>query len=104
MKKSFLISLMVLTLGLTNCTSYDFSRRIVQQGNLLPESKIQRLKTGMSKKDVAVLMGSSLLSPTFNNDRWDYAYTYRRGNQPTMVRNLQLHFRNDTLVRIEKRV
>lgn len=86
---------------LTQCTSYDFARRVAQQGNLLPKDKIDRLKVGMSKSDVAILMGTSLLSPTFNNDRWDYAYTWRKGNGSMEVRHVCLHFKNDRLTKIE---
>lgn len=91
-----------LTLPLINCASYDFSRRVVQQGNLLPQSKIERLKVGMSKDDVAILMGTSLLSPTFNNDRWDYAYTRKKGSSLVVVRHLSLYFNHGTLARIEQ--
>lgn len=90
-------------LTLTQCTSIDFARRVSQQGNLLPKAKIDRLKPGMSKNDVAILMGTSLLSPTFNNDRWDYAYTWRRGHGPMLIRTVSLYFANDTLRRIERR-
>lgn len=86
---------------LSSCISYDFSRRIVQQGNLLPQSKIERLRLGMSKNDVAILMGTSLLSPMFNNDRWDYAYTWRKGTGPIVMRNLSLYFSHNTLARME---
>lgn len=88
---------------LTQCVSYDFSRRISQQGNLLPQSKIERLKLGMSKNEVAILMGTSLLSPTFNHDRWDYAYTWRRGTGPLLVRSIALYFAHGALVRIEQK-
>ncbi|WP_058509782.1 outer membrane protein assembly factor BamE [Legionella steelei] len=91
----------ILSLTLTQCKSYDLSRRVVQQGNLLPKSRIDRLKVGMSKNDVAILMGTSLLSPTFNNDRWDYAYTWRRGHGAITMSSLSLYFRNNTLIRIE---
>jgi outer membrane protein assembly factor BamE len=97
---SILLSI-ALVLSLTNCNSYDFSRRVVQQGNLLPQAKIDRLKIGMSKNDVAILMGTSLLSPTFNNNRWDYAYSCRAGNGPLVVRHVSLYFANDRLTRIE---
>ncbi len=93
---------MAFILSLTNCASYDFSRRIVQQGNLLQQPVVDRLKAGMSKEDTATLLGNSLLSPTFNNDRWDYAYTWRRGSGPVEVRNLSLYFKQGTLVRIER--
>lgn len=93
----------LLALSLTQCISYDFSRRIVQQGNLIPQEKIERLKKGMSKDDAAILMGTSLLSPTFNNDRWDYAYTWRKGSGPMEIRNASLYFSQSRLVRIEQK-
>ena len=98
--KIILLSI-IAVLTLTHCTSYDFSRRIVQQGNLLPQEKIARLKIGMNKNDVAILMGTSLLSPMFNNNRWDYAYSWRRGSGSLLVRNLSLYFSHNTLTRIE---
>lgn len=93
--------LMAATLALTQCMSYDFARRTAQQGNLLPQTKIERLRIGMNKDDVAILMGTSLLSPSFNNDRWDYAYTWRRGNNASEAHHIALYFKNNTLVKIE---
>lgn len=98
--RTILISLS-LALSLTNCMSYDFARRVVQQGNLLSQEKLSRLKIGMSKNDASILMGTSLMSPMFDNDRWDYAFTQRKGNSATLVHNLTLYFSNDRLVRIE---
>lgn len=99
--KTLLISLS-LTLTLSNCMSYDFSRRVVQQGNLLSPDKINHLKIGMSKDDTAILMGTSLMSPTFNQDRWDYAYTWRKGSGPTAIKSLTLYFKQDRLSRVEQ--
>lgn len=103
-KKMRIISLVlciIIPLTLTQCVSYDFSRRITQQGNLLPMEKIERLKIGMSKDDVAILMGTSIISPTFNNDRWDYAYTWRRGSNALEIRHVSLYFSRGSLVHIE---
>ena len=72
--KIILISI-TLILSLTHCTSYDFSRRVFQQGNLLPHSKIEKLRIGMTKEDTAILMGSSLLNPPFEQNRWGYAFS-----------------------------
>ena len=96
-----LIASLIITLCLTQCASFDLSRRVVQQGNLLPQSKIERLKTGMSKEDVAILMGTSLMSPTFNEERWDYAYTWRKGMRAMEIRHASLYFSRGNLVRIE---
>ena len=54
------------------CVSYDLSRQIVQQGNLLPESKINKIHLGMDKETVSQVLGSSLVTPLFNNNHWDY--------------------------------
>lgn len=96
----FIIAL--LTIPLSQCVSYDFARKVVRQGNLLPEETVQRLKVGMSKEDVSILLGTSLISTTFNDNRWDYAYTWRRGTNPLIMRKVTLYFSKDRLVRIEK--
>ncbi|MCA0402616.1 MAG: outer membrane protein assembly factor BamE [Proteobacteria bacterium] len=103
MRMRNLIISLITVLMLSNCASYDFSRRVVQQGNLLPQAKIERLRLGMGKNDVAILMGTSLLSPTFNNQRWDYAYSIRRGNGPLEIRNVSLYFAGERLTRVEHR-
>lgn len=87
---------------LTSCINYDFSRRPVQQGNLLPQTKIERLKIGMSKEDAAILMGTSLINPMFNLDRWDYAYTTRVGSGEVKIQKLVLYFNHGRLSRIER--
>jgi outer membrane protein assembly factor BamE len=101
MRIKIMLFLIVTMLTLTSCLTYDLSRRIVQQGNLLPQSKIEKLHVGMSKEQVALLMGTSMLSPLFNNDRWDYAYTRRVGGGPLIVRNVILYFSHDKVSRIE---
>lgn len=93
---------MVLGFFISACTSFDFSQREVQQGTLLPQSKIDALKLGLSKVDVAKIMGTSLMSPMFNDNRWDYAYTLRKGNHSEAIRHLALYFKNNALTRIEQ--
>ena len=104
MQMKTILILLSLILTLTHCTTYDFARRKVQQGNILSPSRIARLKIGMQKSDVAILMGTSLTSTLFNMDRWDYVYTWRRGSGPNLVRHVSLYFSGDRLVRIEKDV
>lgn len=97
----FLMSI-ISVFALSQCASYDFSRRVVQQGNLIPQEKVDRLRLGMSKQEVAILMGTSLLSPLFNNDRWDYAYTWRKGMGPMSKRYVVLYFKHNRLAQIDK--
>ena len=85
---------------LSHCASIDFSQRKKQQGNLLPSGKIARLHVGMSKQEVAVIMGTSLISPIFRKNRWDYVYTKQKGNGPMEKRKAVLYFENGRLSRI----
>ena len=71
---------------------------------MLSVSRPSTDEVGMSKNDAAILMGTSLISPMFNQDRWDYAYTWRRGTSPNIIRHLTLFFSNDRLVKIDKDV
>lgn len=97
-----IILVVTISLYLLGCTSYDYSRQVVSQGNLLPKSDLNRLKLGMTKEDAAILMGTSLMSPIFNNDRWDYAYTWQKYGKIRKAQNLSLYFSNGRLVKIEK--
>src|SRR3990167_10206778 len=81
--------------SLTSCMSYDFSKRTVKQGNLISSAKLSRLHIGMSKEDVAILMGDSLLGATFNAQRWDYAYTRRQGSGPLLIKRVSLDFKDN---------
>lgn len=101
--KTILISIYIV-LSLTHCLSYDFSKRKVQQGNILSPKHIKHLHTGMSKEDVAKLMGTSLISPMFQMNRWDYVYTWRKGSTPNRIKHLTLYFKDEHLVKIEKKL
>lgn len=102
MQKAKCFLLILIPFILTSCLEYDFSRRVVQQGNLIPPQKIEKLKIGMDKEEIAVLMGTSLLNPIFNNDRIEYAYTFRRGTGPILIKKLILCFKDNKLVNIIK--
>ncbi len=99
--RTFVLCLL-LALLTCQCATYDFSRPIRQQGNLIPDAKLARLKLGMSKENVAILMGTSLLSPVFNDDRWDYAFTRRVRGHARISKHVVLYFSGDRLVRIER--
>lgn len=95
------IILTLICLLLSQCASFDFSRRYKQQGNLLPERKLARLHLGMSKQEVAVIMGTSLISPIFRTNRWDYVYTKQRGFGAMEKKKIILYFDGNRLAKID---
>ena len=93
-------------LGLVFCGCFlaactPIYRLDIQQGNLFSKSLVDSLKPGMTKRQVSLVMGSpSIISP-FQQNRWDYVSTIRRGNGRMETKDLVLYFENDALARIE---
>ncbi len=87
--------LSIFSLLMVSCTPVK-----VQQGNLIPQSRIERLQVGMTKEEVARIMGTSLLMTPFSDNHWDYAYTKRIGSKTIVQKHLVLDFEGDTLARI----
>ena len=72
-----------------------------QQGNLFDKTTVDALKPGMTKRQVLLVMGSpSVISP-FDQDRWDYVSTIRRGRGKMASKDLTLYFENDALAKID---
>lgn len=85
---------------LTACGGLVYKQDI-QQGNVLDKEDVAELKTGMTKRQVEVLLGTPSINSPFHNDRWDYMNSYaRRGGKPKK-RVLTLLFENNTLASIE---
>lgn len=73
----------------------------VQQGNLLPNKKIEQLHLGMPKSRVIEIMGSTLNPNLFAPNRLDYAYTLKKPGQGLLKKHLVLHFKDNRLAKIE---
>lgn len=93
------ISIISLTLIMSGCAIY---RMEVQQGNALSNETVSQLQRGMSKAEVASLLGNPLLQDNFRSNRWDYIYFKNRGKNLSNKQNLTLIFQNDQLVEVRK--
>ncbi len=72
-----------------------------QQGNLFDKATVESLKEGMSKRQVLLVMGSPAVTTPFDQNRWDYVSSIRRGRNRMETKDLVLHFKDDALVKIE---
>ncbi len=72
-----------------------------QQGNLFDKSTVEVLKPGMSKRQVLLVMGSPAVISPFDQNRWDYVSTIRRGRNKMASKDLTLYFKDDALVKID---
>lgn len=73
----------------------------VVQGNFVSKEQVDALKPGMSRQQVREILGTSLLTDVFHNDRWDYVFTIRRQGVEPLERRLTLYFKGDALDRFE---
>jgi len=73
----------------------------IQQGNLVTQEMVAKLKAGMTRAQVRFALGSPLVIDPFRTDRWDYVYLYQSQGKETQRRHLTVIFDDDKLLRIE---
>jgi len=76
-------------------------RVTIQQGNVITQEMIDRLRPGMTRRQVQFVMGEPILGNTFQADRWEYIYNIQVGAEARKQQRLTLHFDDDTLNRFE---
>jgi outer membrane protein assembly factor BamE len=90
---------MVLTLTLCSlfvggCSYLHPYQVDIQQGRKLEQSKLKKLHHGMSKAQVAQLLGKPLLKDPLHKNRWTYTYYHRPEIGPTELKRLIIYFDN----------
>ena len=70
----------------------------VQQGNLVTQESVSKLKKGMTKTEVRTLLGTPLLSDPFHGNRWDYYFSTEKNGRSTDRTRFSVFFDNDKLV------
>jgi outer membrane protein assembly factor BamE len=95
MTRNLLIALMATLILSTGCKL--IYKQNVQQGNAHEQEDLDQLEMGMTKKQVAYLLGTPAIHDPFHQDRWDYiSMLSRRGGEP-VKRLVTLTFENDVL-------
>lgn len=92
MKQRILLTALIsLTLSLGACLRpYQAD---IQQGNLITNADLSRIKLGMSQREVEFILGTPMVADPFHSDRWDYYYSYKdRKTRDTEVRQLSILF------------
>ncbi len=99
------LALGCLLAGLVSCGSnFGFPgvyRINVEQGNVVTEEMVEQLRPGLNRRQVRYIMGTPLIEDSFHQDRWDYRYLLRNGNELLSETQLTLWFLEDELVRVE---
>ena len=65
------------TMIVTSCALPRVYKVTVQQGNVITQQMVDSLRPGMTREQVAYVMGEPVIKNPFDQDRWDYVYTLR---------------------------
>jgi outer membrane protein assembly factor BamE len=85
--------------GLAGCVY----RMNIQQGNFLKAEDIDRVQTGMTRSQVRFILGTPMVSDSFDADRWDYYYYLVKGHsRKKETRHVIVHFDGDKVASIER--
>lgn len=95
MKK--IISLVLMALLLSSCSYVALRKMPVEQGNVLPQDKIEQLHTGMTEAEVINLLGTPTLTNVFSPNRLDYVYTFKPGYGKEISKHVKCRFENGRL-------
>jgi outer membrane protein assembly factor BamE len=76
-------------------------KQTVQQGNLLETDQVDALKPGMTKRQVALVLGTPAVQSPFHDNRWDYVSSFKDSDGKIDLKRLTVIFEENVLVRIE---
>jgi len=75
----------------------------IRQGNFLDPLQVEKLENGMTRSQVAFLLGTPMIPSAFDRDRWDYFYYLKdRRLKAADTRRVTVYFENDKVARVEK--
>lgn len=73
-------------------------KRDIQQGNILTQDMVAKLRTNLSKSQVTKILGSPTLISNYHQDQWHYFYSFKSGDgKINKKKDLSLYFRGDNL-------
>lgn len=100
MQRRFILPIALIALNLSACSAVDWLvyKVPVQQGNLIEQKQVDKLRVGMTKSQVNFILGTPLIVDTFDPDRWDYVYHSRIGSDDPVQQRFAVIFKDDKLV------
>lgn len=73
----------------------------VPQGNIVKQDMLDQLETGMTKRQVRFIMGTPMVTDSFNDQRWDYIFLVQHGKKTLIEERIAVIFEDDKLISVE---
>ena len=110
MRKLLILISAIASFFLAACSSDPIVNRLpfvyridIQQGNVINQEMVDKLRTGMNKRQAQFVLGAPLLIDPFHANRWDYFYLFKPGTDgkgEAAQQRISLFFDEDRLVEI----
>ncbi|MBO6658073.1 MAG: outer membrane protein assembly factor BamE [Pseudomonadales bacterium] len=85
---------------IAGCSSFRFPgvhRITIQQGNVITQQMIDKLKPGMTRSQVRFVLGNAVIDDQLDEDRWDYVYSISIAGGTPIKKVLSVYFLEDRL-------
>jgi len=102
--KNLVVTLILLGLFTTGCSTFQFPwvyRLTIQQGNIVSQEMIDKLKPGMSKSQIQFILGNPILEDSLDQDRWNYIYSLQIPGRERLHKELVIYFKDNKLSHFE---
>jgi outer membrane protein assembly factor BamE len=93
----------LLATSLTALSSACVYRINIQQGNFLDQAAVNQVQAGMTRSQVRYLLGTPMVTDSFNKEQWDYIYYLRKGRSGHLdTRRVTVYFEGDKVAKLDK--
>ncbi len=87
--------------GVSKLPSFAPHKIEINQGNLIAPEMRAKLKLGMSRTQVRLLLGTPLINDVFHANRWDYVYRLEQNGKLVEQQRMTLFFEGEKLKRVD---
>jgi outer membrane protein assembly factor BamE len=91
---------LLLVAALSACSTFRFPgvhRITIQQGNVVTQQMVDRLKPGMTKSQVKFVLGNAVIDDQLEAGRWDYVYSIQLPSGGVIRKVLSVYFVEERL-------
>ena len=95
MKKLLII---IISLLIYSCSNTDLYRVTITQGTVFAQEDLDKLEIGMTKDQVAFVMGQPSFENFFEKNVWNYIYKISTGDEVDLEKKVKLIFDEKNLL------
>ena len=86
---------------LAGCSFPGVYKINVQQGNIVTQDMLDKLRPGMTKRQVHFVLGNPVVTNLFNETQESFLYTYQKAGGETVSQNIKVYYPDNVFERYE---